>query len=103
LHKIAQISWLNTPRSWIRIGDGANNAHGAQGLVMGLEPLVIGPVPSGPPGYEPVTKNCKGWKEQKYILKYKIKNPGDLKPKNRQSVYNNLLLLSLLNCLLLSG
>jgi len=57
LCKIAQITLLNTPRSWIRTGDGVNNADGAQGLVMGHKPLVMGHVPQCPPpiprGYGP--------------------------------------------------
>jgi len=39
------ISMLHTLGSWIRIGNGANNADGAQGLEIGLKPLVMG---SGP-------------------------------------------------------
>jgi len=35
---------LNIPRPWI-IGDGANNADGAQGLVMGHKSLVMGQRP----------------------------------------------------------
>jgi len=48
----AQISMLNTTRLGIRIGDGVNNDDGAQGLVMGHKPLVMGqwaqPCPAGP-------------------------------------------------------
>jgi len=42
LSKITQIPMLSTSRSWIIIGNGANNADGAQGLVMGHKPLVMG-------------------------------------------------------------
>jgi len=45
---------LTTPRSWIRIGDGGNNADKAQGLVIGHKPLVMGHERQRPPpGYGP--------------------------------------------------
>jgi len=48
---------LNTPRSRIRIGDGVNYGDGAQGLVMGHKPLVMGHGSYRPPGYRPAPQD----------------------------------------------
>jgi len=73
--KIVQKLRLNTPRSRINIiGDGANNADGAQGLVIEHNAAQTtsnrarAPVP--PPGYVPgfmlISMNCENYNNEIY-------------------------------------